>query len=155
MWRRHLIVLVVLVALAVVAVPALSAVTPTGPTAVAKITVKPAVGTPHTRFAVTFASPGPVGPGGALATHYAVMASDRRQTGCASSASATIAGSLPGSRLKLWLDPPLGSRWCAGTFHARILEYQTLVCGPLHVCPQFIRFVGTIGKFSFRVKRAG
>jgi hypothetical protein len=155
MRRKPLIVLVAIVALAVIAVPALSAIAPTGHTATATVTVKPSVGTPHTRFVVTFLTPRHVGPAGAFATRYAVTASDRRQRGCASTASAMIASSRQGFRLKLSLDPPRGSSWCAGNFSARIQEYQTPVCGPLRLCPQFIRFVGTVGKFSFRVERAG
>ncbi len=155
MRRRPLIVLVVLVALAAIAVPAVSAVAPTGNTAAANVTVKPAVGTPHTRFVVTFVTPGHLGPAGAFATRYAVTASDRRQRGCVWTASAMIASPLRGFRLKLSLDPPRGSGWCAGTFSARIQEYQTPVCLPLRLCPQFIRFVGTVAKFSFRVMPAG
>jgi hypothetical protein len=154
MRRRPLIVLVVLVALAVIAVPAISAVAPTGHRA-ATVTVRPAVGTPHTRFVVTFVTPAHVGPAGAFETRYAVTASDRGQRGCASTASAMIASPLQGFRLKLSLAPPRGSSWCAGTFSARIQEYQTPVCLPLRLCPQFIRLVGTVAKFSFRVKRAG
>ena len=163
MRRRHLIVLVLaaIAVIAVIAVPALSAVTPTntaaatGHAAAAKITVKPAVGTPHTQFAVTFVTPGHAGLAGAFSTRYTVTASDHRQRGCASSASATIASPLQGYRLKLSLDPPRSSGWCPGTFRARIQEYQMPVCGPVQACPEFIRFVGTIGRFSFRVKRAG
>jgi hypothetical protein len=148
-------VLVLLVALAVIAVPALSAVTPAGHQAAAKITVKPTVGTPRTRFVVSFVIPGRAGLGGAFSTRYAVTASDRRQRGCASSASAMIVSPLLGDRLKLSLDAPRSGGWCVGTFAGRIQEYQTPVCGPLQACPEFIRFVGTVGKFSFRVERSG
>jgi hypothetical protein len=155
MRRRPVIVLVVVVVLAAIAVPALSAVAPTGHAAAAKVTVRPAVGTPHTRFVVSFVTPGHLGPAAAFTTRYAVTASDRRQSGCVSTASAMIASSLRGIRLKLSLDPPRGASWCAGKFNARIQEYQTPVCLPLRLCPMFIRFVGTVATFSFRVERAG
>jgi hypothetical protein len=153
MRRKPLIVAVAAGALAVAAVPAVSAVTLTGQPQPAKVTVRPAVGTPHTRFAVTFLTPRAVGLGGAVTTRYAVTASDRRRRGCAWSTSAVIASSRPTLRLKLSLAPPPASGWCAGRFSARIEEYQSPICGPVQVCPQFIRFVGTVAKFSFRVKR--
>ena len=40
-------------------------------------------------------------------------------------------------------------------FSARVQEYRTPVCGPVRLCPQFIVFVGTVARFSFRVTRAG
>jgi hypothetical protein len=154
--RRLLIVLVVLVTLAVIAIPALSGASPAGHAAAAKIIVKPAVGTPHTRFAVDFQTPGALRVTGGLSNRYLLTASDRRQRGCASNLSASVVSVRQGMRLKLTLAPAgADGAWCPGTFKGRIVAYQTPLCGPLRMCPQFIRVVGTVGRLSFRVKRAG
>ena len=47
----------------------------------------------------------------------------------------------------------LGGRWCAGTFHGRVVESERIICGgpPVDACPQLVIAPRVIARFTFRV----
>ncbi len=67
-----------------------------------------------------------------------------------------------GSQVRETLKPAgHGGIWCAGTFRGRIVEYLSPICQPIKgsatvaiVCPDIVVAPQTIGRFSFRVKKA-
>ncbi len=148
-------VVVALVLAGVVAVPALSVAIAVSPTAAPLVTVKPATGSPRTRFRVSFRAPQPTGPYRTSQRRY-VLSADGPQRGsrCVHDAAGQLPAAGGGARLTLTLNPAkLGGAWCVGTYRGRIDEIQTPACPYREVCPAYVLFVGTVGKFSFRVER--
>jgi hypothetical protein len=59
------------------------------------------------------------------------------------------------ARVRVTLSPkPLASRWCPGRYHGQVEEIAAPYCPAHKLCPAFVMLLGTIGKFSFRVRAA-
>src|SRR5947209_16212485 len=88
-----------------------------------RITVRPRMGTPSSRFVIVFRAPDATGRVGALRRSYILSAGDRTAPGCAANASMRLAPTRARSRVRVTLNPRrFGPRWCSGRFHGRIEE---------------------------------
>ena len=114
------------------------------------VTVRPAVGAPHTHFRVGFRVPDSTGPSGSTVRSYEVSAAGPAGPDCASSASASVGSAQAGERVHATLTPGSEASWCAGAFSGRVEETITPVCGYRQLCPAYIA-TRTIGRFTFRV----
>jgi hypothetical protein len=123
----------------------------------AHITVKPASGSPSTRFAISFRAPQATGRFGNLNREYILSAAATATTpapGCVLNVSITLPAARAHARVRTMLDPRQhGGRWCAGAFHGQIEEIQGPVCPKGEACPAFVLLLGTIGRFSFHVSQ--
>jgi hypothetical protein len=65
-----------------------------------------------------------------------------------------LADSAIGAEERVVLNPAhLGGKWCVGTYRRQIEVFGGPEY-PVHTaCPAFVAFQGTIGRFSFHVKR--
>jgi hypothetical protein len=77
-----------------------------------RLTVKPHVGYPMTRFLVGFTAP--------RTARYEAIAT----SACGQRVKGGPKAAGKGTRLRVTL-PPTGKRWCTGTVHARVLEVRT------------------------------
>jgi hypothetical protein len=152
---RKVVLLLLVLAGAGIPAQAIAARVPT-----ARITVKPATGTPTTRFAVSFRAPQTTGRFGFLNRQYILSASATETAktapapGCVSDVSITLPPVRAHARARTVLDPRQhGGRWCAGAFHGQIEEIEGPVCPKGELCPAFVVLVGTIGRFSFHVNK--
>jgi hypothetical protein len=119
------------------------------------ITVKPAAGSPETRFAVSFRAPERAGSVGFSRREYVIAATGpTRQGHCVSGASARVTKAAQGAPVRVRLNPRrAGGRWCAGMFAGTVRMLVTSVCPKGQVCPALLAVSKEIGKFSFRVRR--
>lgn len=75
--------------------------------------------------------------------------------GCIGQISVPVPDAHRGALVRVRLDPiALGGRWCAGTYHGKVIELQTAVCPRGTACPTYVRLVGTVGRFSLSVRMA-
>jgi hypothetical protein len=119
------------------------------------IKVSPASGAPTAVFAVSFRAPNRAD--AANGRGYEVdVSGPSNAAGCVASGSQSVGNVRAHVRVTVMLgatgSPP---RWCVGTYHGTVTELQRPVCGPGTPCPQYIVLLGTLGKFSFRVKGGG
>ena len=116
----------------------------------AGVRVTPKVGTPKTKFVVTFRAPDRTGRRNGLQANYVLSVSGQARH-CGSGMSETLPPTRKGAHVRVVLDPPAGI-WCATRYAGRVEEWLRPVCGPAHpVCAQFIA-VKPVGTFSFRVR---
>jgi hypothetical protein len=150
MWRR---VFAVVFALSVSVCGALA------PSAAAKVrvSVRPAIGKPRTKFVIGFRAPSTTGNFSTVHSHYQVSVSARKGKRCASSSSIAAGPTRRGQQVRMMLVPK-GSRrvWCAGRFRGTITEISKISCRRLTaiVCPAIEIAPIPIAHFSFRVRKA-
>jgi hypothetical protein len=117
-----------------------------------RVGVKPAIGSPATRFTVSFRAPQQTGATWTGGPRYELSATGPSGRRCASRSSTGIGPTHKGQRVQLRLVPsaPAGV-WCRGRYSGRLTEILTPECPPRELCPAFIA-VMDVGKFSFRVR---
>lgn len=128
----------------------------TAPSALAltRVTVRPGTGKPTTKFVLTFRAPARTGTIGTVRSHYQIAASGPKGKRCVTSVVATLGPTKLHAHVKVTLRPRgHGGIWCSGRFHGRVLEYQTVVCGPATACPDIAILPQTVARFSFTVKK--
>ncbi len=149
MWRRVFAVVFALSGLVCAAF---------APSAAAKIrvSVRPSIGKPSTKFVIGFRAPSTTGNFSTVHTHYQVSARGSRGRRCVSSVSVAMGATQRGQQVRMTLAPK-GSRrvWCAGRFRGTITEISKMVCRPLAdiACPEIEIGPITVARFSFRVRK--
>jgi hypothetical protein len=126
-----------------------------GPTT--RVTVKPASGTPQTRFAFSFRVPVATGTFGLLARTDTFSMSGPGGARCQQRLSRTLRPAKKGKRLTLRLRPAKGrGGWCAGQWHGTVVQSEDFRCtpGPARVCPDLVVAPRVIASFRFRVTPA-
>jgi hypothetical protein len=120
-----------------------------------RMSLKPGLGKPTTGFVLSFRAPARTGSFGALRSHYQVYASGPKGTGCTSSVSIALRQTRRGAHVRITLRPK-GHRgvWCVGRFRGRVAELETTLCQPTRACPDIVIAPRTVGRFSFRVRKA-
>jgi hypothetical protein len=117
------------------------------------LTIKPAVGTPHTRFLISFTAPATSGRTGSTWRTYEAYASGPSRRGCTSSVSAPVPSARAGKRVYVRLSPGgSAASWCTGRFAGRLEELIRPSCPPREACPAYV-VIETLGTFSFEVRR--
>jgi hypothetical protein len=106
---------------------------------------------------VSFTAPERTGTYGATERHDLLTASaPKGSKGCITNVDLRAPDARKGHRVRVRLAPArLGGRWCAGVYRGEIEELETAVCPHHQLCPTFVILRGTVGRFSFRVKRNG
>jgi hypothetical protein len=148
MWRAAVLLVVTGVA-ATAAVSVATAAVRAG----VQLTVKPASGSPTTRFVVSFRTPDQTGQMGALdrRDELSVQGPSGR-AGCIAHVSRALPSAAAHARVTTTLDPAqLGGRWCIGAYRGRINEIEGPVCVKGKPCPEFVSVVRTLGRFTFHV----
>jgi len=126
-----------------------------GAFAATHVTVKPGAGKPTTKFVARFRAPARTGVIGTVSSHYQLSAVGPKGKRCVSSISIKLAPTKLHARVKVTLRPRgHGGAWCSGKFHAKILEFQSIVCRRINACPDIVIPPQTIARFSFTVKKA-
>jgi hypothetical protein len=116
------------------------------------VSVKPASGSPMTRFVIRFRAPDTTGRVGAMVRSYILSATGPAPPGCAGSPSLNLRPTRAHARVRVTLSPKaFGGRWCPGRFHGQVEEIATPYCPAHKLCPAFVVLIRTVGKFSFRV----
>jgi hypothetical protein len=122
------------------------------------LTVRPAVGSQRTHFAVSFIAQRtgyvPSRLGG-----YRVVASGPASRGCASAAEVKVSPTSQNQHVRVILRPGGTSHaWCRGEYAGRLEETFRPTCGLREMCPlarasdpAFVRVL-TVGRFSFRIR---
>lgn len=120
-----------------------------------QITVKPASGSPTTRFVVSFRTPDRTGRAGVLDRRDELrVRGPSRQAGCVSDVSRALPSAAAHARLITTLDPAqLGGKWCVGAYRGQIVEIDGPACVNGKPCPEFASQLRTLGRFAFGVKR--
>ena len=127
-------------------------------TTTSAIRFSPGTGTQRTHFAVSFTATTPTGSVGGfsvISSHDVLVATGpAHPRGCIHTVDLPLAASAVGARERIVLNPSrLGGKWCVGTYRGQIEVIGGPEC-PVHTaCPAFVVFQGTIGRFSFHVKR--
>jgi hypothetical protein len=121
----------------------------------ARVSVKPAIGGPATRFGISFRTPRWTGRKGGSETRYVTsVTGPAGKTGCVDGADRPLALARAHARVKATFDPvKLGGRWCTGTFRGVVQEIRTPVCARGRACPKFVVLLGTVGRYRFKVER--
>jgi hypothetical protein len=122
-----------------------------GPTT--RVTVKPASGMPHTRFAFSLRVPVATGRFGTLSRSDTLSVTGPPGTHCESRASHALKPAKKGKRVTLTLRPAK-SGWCAGRWRGTVLQTESFRCSPTagRVCPDLVVAPRVIASFRFRVK---
>jgi len=146
---------VLLAVLALIAGPAAQSAPASGTTQPSAVKVSPRTGTAKTHFVVSFSSSARTGSLGVVASHDVLVASGPAAgRGCLHTIDAQIPDSGAGAKVRVVLDPArIGGKWCTGTYRGQVEELQGPECPVGRACPAFVLFRGTIGRFSFQVKR--
>jgi hypothetical protein len=120
-----------------------------------RVTVKPAIGGPATRFAISFRTPRRTGRKDGFETRYVTsVTGPSGRTGCLDGADRPLAFARAHARVKTTFDPAkLGGRWCTGRFRGVVQEIRTPICRRGRACPKFVSLLGTVGRYAFRVKQ--
>jgi hypothetical protein len=118
------------------------------------VAVAPAVGGPGTTFVISFTAPARTGVIGSIRLRDLLTATNASVgTGCLAQVNAPVSDARRGQRVHIRLDPTtLGGNWCAGSYHGSVRELQTAVCPHGNACPTYVRFVGTVARFSLVVR---
>lgn len=120
-----------------------------------RVYLTPGSGKPTTTFVLRFRAPDRTGSFGTLRRFYQLQANGPKGAGCVSSVSISLRPSQRYAHLRVALSPKrVGGVWCAGRFHGRIQELNTILCPPLRACPDIVIAPRTISRFSFRVTPA-
>ena len=139
---------------AVVAAPAATSAVGAGGHARPHVVLTPSSGFPATRFAVTFRTPRPNGPGRAAAAPRRVERQRYRESQHLPQQRpgdrAGRAGRRPGARDARPRSPR--GRWCTATYHGEIDELQSPVCPQGKLCPTYVVRLRVVARFSFRVR---
>ncbi len=122
----------------------------------AHVTVGPPAGGPGTSFVVRFTAPERSGHIGSMNREYVVSVDGPGGSAkCVHSASQTAPRSSAHARVRVSVTPKsFGGRWCVGTFHGTVEDFETPVCPPLELCPAFVVLVRRLGHFRFSVRTA-
>jgi hypothetical protein len=142
-----------LLTLAVAAAPAAA----TGLRPTTRVTVRPASGTAHTRFAFSFRIPVATGRFGSLTRTDTLSVNGPRGRHCEGRATRALKPARKGKRVTLRVGPGKASGgWCAGQWHGTVVQSLRLRCAPpgMQVCPELVVAPQTIARFRFRVKPA-
>jgi hypothetical protein len=139
--------------LALAGVPAVSIAAEPSGTGTLHVSVKPGTGSQHTRFVVDFRAPEATGTIGSVHRTYRVTASQRKQSGCQTSAAVVPPASKAAANVRVVLSPSNSHGWCTGTFSGTVWEIETFVCPPGEACPALVPAPRNLGTFSFRVTR--
>jgi hypothetical protein len=119
-----------------------------------RVTVKPAIGGPATRFAISFRTPRRTGQDGFETRYVTSVTGPSGRTGCLDGADRPLAFARAHARVKTTFDPAkLGGRWCTGRFRGVVQEIRTPNCRRGRACPKFVSLLGTVGRYAFRVKQ--
>jgi hypothetical protein len=142
--------MLLLVIAASVAIPALATAASTLAT---RLAVKPADGSPSTRFVVSFRNPTRTGRYRHIERHDVLSVSGPAgSTGCVTAVDQQAPDARKGARVRITLDPSdHGGSWCAGTYHGTVEEVQSPRCAAHQACPALVLVEGTLGRFTFRV----
>ena len=134
---------------------ALAGVAPNALAAV-RVTVRPATGGVHTRFAVRFRNPSRAGTSAGFRRTERLVVAGPRGRGCESSAAYGVRPAAAGAAMRVTVAPARGHHWCTGRFHGSLVLYQGIVCdpSPARACPLIEIAPETVGRFSFRVRAA-
>ena len=121
-----------------------------GPTT--RVTVKPASGTPQTRFAFSFRVPVATGRFGTLMRADTLTLSGPHAAHCQSRVTRTLKPARKGARAKLTLRPAKGG-WCAGRWRGTVVQSESFRCNPTagRACPDLVVAPRVIASFRFRV----
>ena len=142
------------VAIALAGGLAVAAASATGQSSGLRLTIKPAIGTPGTRFLISFTAPASSGRTGATWRTYEAYAARPSRRGCTSSVSAPVLSARAGKRGYVRLSPGGSSAsWCTGKFAGRLEELIRPWCPPGEACPAYA-VIERLGTFSFEVRRA-
>jgi hypothetical protein len=147
---------VAIAVLAIGSVPALAA----GVNRVPRVRVKvsPTSGSATSVIAVSFRAPNAAEASNGRSYQVQALANHNQPAGshCLEGLAQGIGDARAHQRVTVNLDPagsPAG--WCPGGYHGTVTEFQRPVCAPTVPCPQYIVFLGTLGKFRFRVSAGG
>ena len=114
-------------------------------------TVRPAVGTPASRFVVRFTAPAPSGRSSSMVRGYWVTTSGPSHHGCDSADTQAARAQRAGQRVRVTLAAPgPARRWCRGAFTGTVHETIAPECRAGMMCPMYIA-VRVLGRFAFRV----
>lgn len=121
------------------------------------IAVAPSIGWSQTRFLVSFVAPTRTGRFGESVRRYLISADGPSRSGCSSSDSVEPPAAPKGTQIKaLLVAPSADQRWCLGAYKGQVEEIQTAVCPPEKpLCPTYVIFLRTIGRFRFTVGHPG
>ena len=140
------------VAIALLGGLAVAAAFATGVSSGLRLTIKPAVGTPGTRFLIGFTAPASSGRSGSTWRRYEVYANGTRRRDCVWSAAVSVGSARAAQRVRVRLTPTGTARvWCTGRFAGRLEETITPSCPFREVCPAYIATIA-LEEFSFRVR---
>jgi hypothetical protein len=117
--------------------------------------VRPGTGGPRSAFAVSLRIPAQTGTFGQFRRSDELSATGPSGSGCVSHVTMVLPAAPAGSTVRLRLVPGHSpAHWCAGTFHGKIMESQTVVCGanPKIACPMVMIRPQMIGRFRFAVR---
>lgn len=118
------------------------------------VSVKPASGSPTSRFVVSFRAAQNTGIIGDTGDTYRVTASAAAHAGCQASIVTVAPPTHTGAMVRVKLAPKAHTRWCAGTFHGQVWNVVFPPCPAGKACPAIAFPPRMVGKFSFRVTRS-
>jgi hypothetical protein len=120
----------------------------------AHVRVTPAAGFPNTTFVLSFRVPERTGRYGSSQRHDTLTASaPTTARGCVATFAVRVPDARAGAYVRVPLAPGrLGGRWCTGTYHGRIEEFQTAACPRGELCPTYILVRDIFGRFALEVR---
>ena len=143
-----------LAVIGIAAIPGVSDAVAPASSAGLRVSVKPASGSPTTRFTVGFTSAENTGVIGDTGDSYRVTASGTARAGCQDTISLVAPPAHAGATVRVRLAPKAHSRWCTGTFHGQVWNQVFPPCPAGKACPAIAFPPLMVGKFSFRVTRS-
>lgn len=149
--RRRLAACIAMIAVA--GIPAVSDAAQPNRTPMLHVSVKPATGSTHARFAISFRAAATTGAVAVGRRVYSITARGPSGGGCQSSATVQAPPSKAGTNLRVVLSPRRSRSWCTGTYHGTVWDIITVRCGPVDACPASLPASSMIGKFTFHVAR--
>jgi hypothetical protein len=139
---------------AIAATPAASDATTAHHSPGPHVTVRPATGSPTSRFTISFRTPVRTGRVGLVDRRAELsVQGPSSQAGCVSDVSRVLPNAAAHARLTTTLDASqLGGRWCVGAYRGQIDEIAGPACVAGRPCPEFVTVLRTLGRFTFRVQ---
>jgi hypothetical protein len=118
--------------------------------AVTRVYVGPPTGHPSTHFLIRFGAPERTGRLGTIRRTDHLYVTGPTGSGCTSRVRGTLPPVRRGERVRITLRPASTKGWCPGSFRARIVRTESVICsgtcaGPALPLPR------TIARFSFKV----
>jgi hypothetical protein len=144
----------VLAVIGIAAIPGVSSALEPAGAASLHVSVKPASGSPATRFTVSFVAAENTGILGDTGNSYRVTASGTARAGCQDTIYMVAPPAHAGATVRVKLAPKAHSRWCTGTFHGQVWNQVFPPCPAGKACPAIGFPPLMVGKFSFRVTRS-